>query len=105
MPDQPRDGLKLFEQIEALHADWGLRDQVALKPVACQSGCDRACTVGLSGDGKPAYLFGDKIPTADIAASALDLASQYLHSPDGNLPRGERPALFKSGILARIPSP
>ncbi|HMA52688.1 MAG TPA: DUF1636 domain-containing protein [Magnetospirillaceae bacterium] len=103
--DRPRDGLALYEMVEALYRNWPRRDEIALKPVECMSGCDRACTVGVSGEGKPGYLFCDKVPTRETAAAALDLAAQYLDSADGTLPRGERPALFRGGILARIPSP
>lgn len=103
--DRPRDGRTLFETIQALYLAWPRRGDIALKPVECMSGCDRACTLALSAGGKPGYLFGDKVPTRDTAAAALDLAAQYLDSPDGTLPRGERPALFRGGILARIPTP
>jgi len=103
--DRPRDGLTLFGMVDELYRDWPRRDEIALKPVECMSGCDRACTVALSAKGKPGYLFGDKIPVRETAAAALDLAAQYIDSADGTLPRGERPVLFRRGILARIPSP
>ncbi len=102
-PALPRDGAKLFGLVEALYRTWHGRDRVALHPVECMSGCDRACTVGLSGPGKPSYLFGDKQPTAETAAAALELAGQYLASEAGNLPRSGRPEAFRRGILARIP--
>jgi predicted metal-binding protein len=104
MADRPRDGLTLFEAVEALYRTWPRRYDIALKPVECMSGCDRACTIALSAGGKPSYLFGDKVPTRETAAAALALAIQYLDSPGGTLPRGERPALFRGGILARIPT-
>jgi predicted metal-binding protein len=104
-PDAPRDGRKLFDTIAALHAAWPLRADVVLNGVECMSGCDRACTVGLSAPGKPSYLFGDKTPTIETAAAALELAARYLVSETGTLPRGERPAIFRSRILARIPAP
>lgn len=103
--DRPRDGLTLYELVETLYRTWPRRDEIALKQIECLSGCDRACTVAVSAVGKPGYLFGDKMPMAETAAAALDLAAQYLDSADGTLPRGERPALFRGGILARIPSP
>ena len=99
------DGLTLYGLVEALYRDWPRKGEIALKPVECLSGCDRACTVAVSADGKPAYLFGDKAPTGETAAAALDLAALYLDSADGLLPRGERPLPFRCGILARIPSP
>ena len=103
-PAAPRDGAKLFALVEALYYDWPGRADVALQPVECMSGCDRACTVALSAPGKPSYLFGDKQPTAEIAAAALDLAAQYAASATGDLPRSERPEPFRRGILARIPT-
>ena len=105
MADRPRDGLTLFEMVDELYRDWPRRDEIALKPVECLSGCDRSCTVAVSAEDKPGYLFGDKLPARETAAAALDLAAQYLDSADGTLPRGARPALFRGGILARIPSP
>ena len=103
-PAAPRDGAKLFALVEALYYDWPGRADVALQPVECMSGCDRACTVALSAPGKPSYLFGDKQPTAETAAAALDLAAQYAASATGDLPRSERPEPFRRGILARIPT-
>jgi predicted metal-binding protein len=103
--DRPRDGLTLYQMVEAAYRLWHRRTEMALKPVECMSGCDRACTVGLSGEGKPGYLFCDTVPTEETAISALQLASQYLDSADGTLPRGERPLPFRGGILARIPTP
>ena len=104
-PAAMRDGARLFAAVEALYREWAGRAAVALDPVECMSGCERACTVALSGPGKPAYLFGDKQPTAETAQAALDLAAQYLASETGDLPRQDRPAPFRRGILARIPAP
>ncbi|MEC4589816.1 MULTISPECIES: DUF1636 family protein [Nitrospirillum] len=102
-PEAVRDGRLLYEAVAALHADWPGRDLVALNGVECMSGCDRACTVALSGAGKPSYLFCDKAPTPETAAAALDLAAQYAASDTGVLMRGDRPGPFRSGILAKIP--
>jgi len=103
-PEAPRDGAKLYGLVEALYRDWLGRDDVALNPVECMSGCDRACTVALSGPDKPSYMFGDKQPDAETAAAALDMALQYLASEGGLLPRKERPEPFRKGILAQIPA-
>ena len=102
-PAAPRDGAKLFGLVEALYRTWDQRSLVRLDPVECMSGCDRACTVALSGTAKPSYLFGDKQPTDETARAALDLAAQYLASETGVLTRKDRPAAFRSGILANIP--
>ncbi|HEV2678328.1 MAG TPA: DUF1636 domain-containing protein [Aliidongia sp.] len=103
-PAAPRDGAKLFAAVETLYRRWDGRADVALHPVECMSGCDRACTVALSAPGKPSYLFGDKQPTMETAAAALDLAAQYAASETGDLPRSERPEPFRRGILAKIPT-
>ena len=103
-PAAPRDGAKLFALVAALHRDGPGHVAVTLHPVECMSGCDRACTVALSAPGKPSYLFGDKQPTAETAAAALELAAQYAASATGDLARSERPELFRRGILARIPA-
>ena len=103
-PDAPRDGTRLYALVEALYRDWPGRAQVVLNPVECMSGCDRACTVALSGPDKPSYMFGDKRPDAEIAAAALEMALQYRASDSGLLPRKERPEPFRKGILAQIPA-
>ena len=91
----------LFEAVSNLLVH---RGDITVNGVECMSGCDRACTIALSAAGKPSYLFGDKQPNAETATAALALAAQYLASETGDLPRAERPAAFRSGILARIPT-
>lgn len=103
-PAAPRDGDALYGLVAALYRDWPGRAHIALNPVECMSGCDRACTVALSGPDKPSYMFGDKQPNAETAAAALEMAEQYVASESGLLPRKERPEPFRKGILAQIPA-
>jgi predicted metal-binding protein len=101
-PDTVRDGARLLAAVQVVFAG---EPGLALKGVDCMSGCNRACTIGLSAPGKPSYLFGDLQPEAATAADAVALLKFYRASATGVLPRGERPSAFRSGILARIPPP
>jgi len=103
-PDVPRDGAALYEAIRAASMRQPDRPELILNAVECMSGCNRACTVGLSAPGKTSYLFGDLAANAETATQALELAALYCASGSGVLMRAERPALFRAGILARIPA-
>lgn len=73
-----------------------------IEPVGCLSACNRACAIALSAPQKNALMFGDLHPL-ESASAILQLAAQYHSSPDGIVPRQQRPSLLQKGILARIP--
>lgn len=77
---------------------------VAVRGIACLSGCSRACTVALQAPGKPTYVFGDLVADADTAAQALACARLHAASADGQLARNDRPERLRSGILVRLPA-
>lgn len=103
-PDAPRHGAKLLAAIRVALAARPEVHDVALNGVECMSGCNRPCTIALSAPHKPSYLFGDLIADGLTASQALELAALYCASETGVLVRAERPTLFRSGILARIPA-
>ncbi len=95
-----RSGRKLLEAIQALPKPLAA---IHVQPIACLSGCKRACTVALTGPGKVGDLFGDLPPDANAASAVTTLAARYVKAPNGYLPRASRPTLLRDGILARLP--
>jgi len=101
--DVERDGLRsgsaLLDAVRAQPPDPGVR----IQPIACISGCKRACAIGLMAPGKVGYEFGDLPPDASAADAIAEVATLYAASRDGFLPRAARPPLLQAGILARLP--
>jgi predicted metal-binding protein len=67
----------------------------------CLSNCDRGCSVALSGPGRWSYVYGDLNETS--VDDLLVGASRYTATTDGLVPWRERPAIFRKGVIARIP--
>ena len=100
-----RDGARLFDQLQTLHQDLPLRDDVEIRPVKCMGVCDRPCIIAFVGSGKFTYLFGGL--QADDRQTASDIligANQYAHHPDGILAYRERPDRLRDTIIAKIPT-
>jgi len=101
--DEPQTGLcsgsRLLHEVRARPPDQAVR----IQPIACISGCKRACAIGLMAPGKVGYVFGDLPPDASAAQAIAEVAEAYAASHDGFLPRATRPPLLQSGILARLP--
>lgn len=97
----PAAGALLFEAVQALQTPSAVR----VRGMACLSSCGRACSVAFQAPGKHTYLFGDLVPDAETAEHLLVCAGLHAAASDGNLPRNERPARVRSGILARLPPP
>lgn len=75
---------------------------LSVRGIRCMSQCKRPCAVALSAPAKFTLLFGDLSPETDVDA-ILHLVGQYAQSGDGLVPRADRPACLRSGILGRIP--
>ncbi|MEM9228349.1 MAG: DUF1636 domain-containing protein [Pseudomonadota bacterium] len=75
---------------------------LTVRGIRCMSQCKRPCAVALSAPAKFTLLFGDLAPETDVEA-ILRLAGQHAQSADGLIPRADRPACLRSGILGRIP--
>ncbi len=99
-----RDGVNLLEQLQTLHQDWVLREEVEIQPVRCMGVCDRPCAIALVGSGKFTYLFGNMQSVVEPAADILTCASQYHRHPEGNLAYRERPDRLRDTIIAKIPT-
>ena len=80
-----------------------LKKQVNLRGINCMSNCKRACTISLTAK-KVSYDFGDIDPeNSEYSESLVELVSRYSSSSDGFLRRRDRPLLFQSSILGRLP--
>ena len=81
-----------------------LKKQVNLRGINCISNCKRACTISLTAKKSFTYIFGDIDPeNSEYSESLIELVSKYSLSSDGFLRRRDRPLLFQSSILGRLP--
>ena len=81
-----------------------LKKQVNLRGVNCMSNCKRACTISSTAKKSFTYIFGDIDPeNSEYSESLIELVSKYSLSSDGFLRRRDRPLLFQSSILGRLP--
>ncbi len=101
-PRSQRAGGALYRNLQARWQSWADRESVELREVECLSVCPRPCAVALSCEGKYTYVFGDISPLGAESA-VLDVASLFLRTEDGFLPREQRPLALRAGILARVP--
>ncbi|MEM6256323.1 MAG: DUF1636 domain-containing protein [Cyanobacteria bacterium P01_D01_bin.156] len=97
-----RGGHHLWQSLVECQQQGQLPSNVNVQPVECLSACNRFCTVALASPEKTTLMFGD-LPALDSSTAIAQLATQYVASDDGVIPRRERPAILQKGILARIP--
>ena len=81
-----------------------LKKHVHLRGVNCMSNCKRACTISLTAKKSFTYVFRDIDPeNSEYSESLIELVSKYILSSEGFLRRRDRPMLFQSSILGRLP--
>ena len=97
-PDGPRAGARLLDALRACNT----APLVRIEAVECLSVCKRPCSVAVASSDRWTYVYGDMDP-AESAATILAGLSAYAATPDGIVPWRERPAAFKTGVIARIP--
>ncbi len=97
-----RGGFHLLNHLKTLYQNWTLQSEFLIQEVECLSACNRPCTVAFAAPNKTTLMFGD-LPPLECAADILQLSEHYYASPDGIVPRQERPEVLRKGILARIP--
>lgn len=101
--DHERPGHRLAEAVLSLAQGADPTEvDLTLRGIHCMSQCKRPCVVALSAPEKFTLLFGDLQPETD-AADILSLARQYAESDERLVPRPDRPACLRSGILGRVP--
>ena len=98
---EPR-GQPLFDKLAREIAARGLGGAIRLEPVECLSVCKRPATVAVSGPGRWTYIWGDLESSRDCAI-LLDGLLAYREAPAGIIPWKQRPQIFKSGVVARLP--
>jgi predicted metal-binding protein len=98
-PDGPRAGARL---LAALRGQAGDAPDLRIEPVECLSVCKRPCTVAVASEDRWTYVYGDLDPAASAAVILSGLAA-YAATADGIVPWRERPAAFRTGVVARIP--
>ena len=68
------------------------------------SQCKRSCLISFTSNNCFTYMFGDIDPNnPKYVESLLELLKTYSKSKEGFLRRSDRPELFKSNILGRLP--
>ena len=80
------------------------KKNLLLREVKCMSQCKRACIVSLNAQDSFTYIFGDVDPNqTKYAQELLELVSIYSKANEGFMRRRDRPDLFRSNILGRLP--
>ena len=99
-----RGGQRLIENIVAYFKDKKL-PFLKLREVRCMSQCKRSCVVSFTSKNCFTYVFGDINPKdPQYVKSLFDLLIAYEKAEEGFLRRRDRPELFKSNILGRLPA-
>ena len=97
-------GKPLYDMLEREIAARGLSASIRLAPVECLSVCKRPATVAVTGADRWTYIWGD-LETGRDCATLIDGVLAYAAAPAGIIPWRERPQIFKSGVVARLPPP
>ena len=101
-PEENRAGYRLYNALKGVLANSSLKSQVEVRPTLCLSICPRPCGIALSLNGSWTYLFGDQ-SSEETTEDILRCVTLYLQSPDGFMPRDERPPFMRRSILGRVP--
>ena len=76
-----------------------------LREVRCMSQCKRSCVISFTSNNCFTYVFGDIDPKdPQYIRSLFDMLISYGKAEEGFLRRRDRPELFKSNILGRLPA-
>ena len=99
-----RGGQRLLENIVA-YFNYKKLPFLKLREVRCMSQCKRSCVISFTSNNCFTYVFGDIDPKdPQYIRSLFDLLISYGKAEEGFLRRRDRPELFKSNILGRLPA-
>ena len=99
-----RGGQRLLENIVA-YFNYKKLPFLKLREVRCMSQCKRSCVISFTSNNCFTYVFGDINPKdPQYVKSLFDLVILYGKAEEGFLRRRDRPELFKSNILGRLPA-
>lgn len=101
-PYEGRTGFQLYHQLRAAFIEHGLDRFVEVRPAECLSVCPRPCGIAFSSPGAWSYIFGDQ-QMGESSAAIMDCAALYGRTPDGFMPRDQRPPSLRASILGRVP--
>ena len=97
-------GQRLLENIVA-YFNYKKLPFLKLREVRCMSQCKRSCVISFTSNNCFTYVFGDINPKdPQYVKSLFDLVILYGKAEEGFLRRRDRPELFKSNILGRLPA-
>ena len=78
--------------------------EINLRGINCMSNCSRSCVLSITSEKGFTFIFGDiDHENIDYLESLSELISQYDLSLEGFLRRRDRPRLFQSNIIGRLP--
>ncbi len=100
--DGERGGVRLADAVLTARASRHDLPRHEILGVRCMSQCKRPCVVALSAPARFTYIFGDLDPERD-AVAVLDTVALYAGAPEGFMPREQRPAALRGGVLGRVP--
>ena len=99
-----RGGQRLLENIVA-YFNYKKLPFLKLREVRCMSQCKRSCVISFTSNNCFTYVFGDINPKdPQYVKSLFDLVILYGKAEEGFLRRRDRPELFKSNNLGRLPA-
>ena len=99
-----RGGQRLLENIVA-YFNYKKLPFLKLREVRCMSQCKRSCVISFTSNNCFTYVFGDINPKdPQYVKSLFDLVILYGKAEEGFLRRRDRPELFKTNILGRLPA-
>ena len=99
-----RGGQRLLENIVA-YFNYKKLPFLKLREVRCMNQCKSSCVISFTSNNCFTYVFGDINPKdPQYVKSLFDLVILYGKAKEGFLRRRDRPELFKSNILGRLPS-
>ena len=79
-------------------------EELSIRGVNCMSNCNRSCVISITAKDCFTYVFGDIDPDkSEYISSLKELISNYSSTSDGFLKRDERPEIFQSNIIGRLP--
>jgi predicted metal-binding protein len=101
-PRADRPGARLYHTLRDSIERSALASYVEVVEAECLSLCPRPCALAISARGKWTYLFGDQdiMQASDALNECLHL---YMSTPDGLMPRDQRPPSMRKSILGRVP--
>ena len=79
-------------------------DNINFREVSCMSQCKRGCVFSITAEDCFTYVFGDMDPSKENHVNELlNLISIYSLAEEGFMRRRDRPEIFRSNILGRLP--